>query len=117
MDLTRVGLTTSIAKEKSFSLMHRSELSVVATHESEKSTEFVTSQITDTRRASRENPKPFAALLDEEITANGNAGDVDDQLLVLDCGRKTVNANVVAHDGFSCDETMRITRQKPDQGC
>jgi hypothetical protein len=110
-------LTTSIAKEKSFPLMHRTKLSVVATHESEKPTEFSTCQITDTWRASRKNPKPFAALLDEKITANGNAGDIDDQLFVLDCGRETVNANVVAHDGLSCDETMRITRQEPDQGC
>jgi hypothetical protein len=117
MDLTRVGLTTSIAKEKSFPLMHRSELSVVATHESEKPTEFITGEITDTWCASFENPKPFAALLDEEITAYGNAGDIDDQLLVLDCGRETVNANVVTHGRYSCDETMRITRQKPDQGC
>ncbi|MBM4230229.1 MAG: hypothetical protein FJ184_05690 [Gammaproteobacteria bacterium] len=89
----------------------------MAAHEREKSTEFITGEITDTRRASLENPKLFAALLDEEITATGNAGDVDDQLLVLDCSCKTVNANVVAHDGFSCDGTMRITRQKPDQGC
>jgi hypothetical protein len=117
MDLTRVGLPTTITEKKSFSLVHRSELSVVATHQCEKSTKFITGEITDTRRTSRENPKPFAALLDEEITANRDAGDIDDQFLVLDCGRKAVNANVVAHDGFSCDETMRITRQKPAQGC